>query len=439
MLLGIENYGWSKLSNNIMDISKFKEIIKDFFGIKVKLETDELILFEIMGEARRLFESNLNKLQFQSFVNELTKYQYSKTMISSNNSFECLIKFKDFNPFQNTEREEIIDEKNNVKYRVDKPSVYLLFSILISLHDNIGRSGRNYFFKNFKKNSDYFLKYPNNHDTIELVSHLCEDFQSIKITSLQNIDLLTFKKLANAFLFEISYSFDSSVCLVENSIRDIFWTTKHRGKLRKRINEINAPEKLFDPKLLNYYQRAISNEAIEYQYISLYHIVEYFFDKAYAQDKIQFVSGLINLSNLDNNSSDSITMLIDSIILDYHKINEKEQLILTLKTYLNPINDLIDELRSYEPKLIDYFKNNEIPFSKEGGKVDFENKNSSSIIKQLANRIYKTRNELVHRKSKKTMFIHTEHEKALINETLLLRIISEILIMKDGKSIEIGL
>lgn len=111
-------------------------------------------------------------------------------------------------------------------------------------------------------------------------------------------------------------------------------------------------------------------------------------------------------------------------------MNEQEALRLTIQKYID-YDDLLDRLRSYDPSLIDYYRNTVVNFS-EGIQVDLENR-TSSTSDILAKRIYRTRNSIVHSKEgEKRKYVPFEHDKILIREVPLLRFIAEGIIIETS-------
>ena len=111
--------------------------------------------------------------------------------------------------------------------------------------------------------------------------------------------------------------------------------------------------------------------------------------------------------------------------------DEKNALLLCLKKYVD-ISELKNSLNNVDSTLISYYENTSVPFSG-GACVDF-NKENDVILKQLQDRIYSTRNSLVHSKDGiKSKYVPFRDDNMLIKEVPLLKFISESVILQESK------
>ena len=112
--------------------------------------------------------------------------------------------------------------------------------------------------------------------------------------------------------------------------------------------------------------------------------------------------------------------------------NELSALCITIKKHIN-LHSLIDEINNYDPQYIDFLKTKKVSFS-DGDIVNLRNSDEQCVCKELANRIYKTRNALVHSKEMETSKYKPFHDdKALNEEMLIIRLIAEQLIINTSR------
>lgn len=115
--------------------------------------------------------------------------------------------------------------------------------------------------------------------------------------------------------------------------------------------------------------------------------------------------------------------------------SEQDALELTLKKYIPEIKEIKNDTVYMNRNLLDYFKTSEVPFSK-GSRVNFDIDNEDEIYKNLAKRIYLTRNSIVHSKDNdKSKYQPFKDDKDLVPEVLLLRSLSERIIINTSKEI----
>ena len=116
-------------------------------------------------------------------------------------------------------------------------------------------------------------------------------------------------------------------------------------------------------------------------------------------------------------------------------VNEIEALILTLKKYIPDVSRLKDSLDAVSPGIVDYIKTTDSPFS--SSKINLETVDTDGVYTSMANRVYATRNAIAHSKEalNKKKFVPYKHDKALVNEVLLIRVIAEEVIINSSKEL----
>jgi hypothetical protein len=190
-----------------------------------------------------------------------------------------------------------------------------------------------------------------------------------------------------------------------------------------------------------YYQKGISSESIDHQFLSFYHVLEHFFEKIYNDDILNSVKSELTKPSFSYKRTKDLNSLIGLIQTrlkyrnDEFQINEPEALELTLKKFVKDLPYLASELKTISPTLIDYFKSTEVPFSK-GNRVNFDSNNNVEIYSNLAKRIYLTRNSIVHSKdTDKSKYTPFRDDKDLLTEIYLLRLIAEIVIIENSREL----
>ena len=101
--------------------------------------------------------------------------------------------------------------------------------------------------------------------------------------TLERIDSLT---LCTSFTFSYAYNLGKVVYPSDN-LEDAYDLTTSRRLRRGRSDLMEPPKKKYIPELVNFYLRGASGESRDYQYLSYYHILEYFFEKVYMDNVVQ--------------------------------------------------------------------------------------------------------------------------------------------------------
>ncbi len=110
--------------------------------------------------------------------------------------------------------------------------------------------------------------------------------------------------------------------------------------------------------------------------------------------------------------------------------NEKKELELVLRKYITKTR-LKNDLNLFESSYYDKIFNNKVHFANADKLVE------SNFYPSLTNRIYKTRNALVHRKEGhergKYLPFDISHKFELEDEILLIRVIASEIVLQDAK------
>ena len=211
---------------------------------------------------------------------------------------------------------------------------------------------------------------------------------------------------------------------------------------RANSEDIEPPRRQYINDLIYHYQKGISSESIDHQYLSFYHVFEHFFDNVYNEDLITRVRGEITKPGFSYKRNKDIEYLVKIIQIrvklrndEFQISSEQDALELTLKKYIPEIKEVKNDTVYMNRDLLNYFKTSEVPFSK-GSRVNFDIDNEDEIYKNLAKRIYLTRNSIVHSKDNdKSKYQPFKDDKDLVPEVLLLRSLSERIIINTSKEI----
>lgn len=247
--------------------------------------------------------------------------------------------------------------------------------------------------------------------------------------------------LARSYLFSAAYNFDYYVRLAEN-LEDVLGP-RLKGKIIKhRSDEIKPPNQIYKDYVLEQYNMAASSRDPMIQFIGYYHVMEYFFDQVYELDLLEGLKSLNkepDFSLKRENDLKKIIKLFDGKYPDGKAGDEKKKLEMVLSNYVS-IDSVVCSIELNNEKMIAYYKDTEVPFAGKS-KVDLKSSNKGEIISNLKNRIYDTRNSLVHGKSyefkSKDGHVYNpyKHEEALKKEIPLMKAIAEQVIIKTGKDI----
>ena len=327
----------------------------------------------------------------------------------------------------------IEDCENQIKYTIDAASPVYIVWFLFSLEDR-----EIYRVRDFSIPRNPFMyriegQEDEHKSLFEFLRRNLRSLLTLKIQSASPKTKIEFEQLFDSFRFQLANSINDVIMPV-NDFKDMCMSMGGR-RIRISPNEFTAPKRVYVTELTNQYYMGLSSKLPFVQFISYYHVMEYFFEKVYNDDMIKNLQDKISSPRFSIKREQDIKDIVRFVTKKVHDkndrydINELEALELVLKKYI----DISELLGNIPDTAIDYYKNYEVPFSK-GDIVDFNDVTNSKLYKKTAARIYKTRNSIIHSKSgEKSVYSPFKDDDALEKEIPLLRYIAEEIIIKTSK------
>ncbi len=332
----------------------------------------------------------------------------------------------------------------DMSYKIASPSDELLVAFLFAIPDEHIRNFRRVL-PSHMRSSRYFK---NEDGTVRLLDILLKVTRisfSMTVsctTSLQKESLL---KHINSMLFSLAYNSDIT-------FKPVFSLSEIELGLRRPLprrlahpSEIEVPKLFYIAELTEQYNLALASDDAFVQFIAYYHIMEYFYDDVYSDDLVKSIKDILLHPGFSAKKPKEIAKIIDTVQRktrankDAFQGNELEALELVIKRFVS-VEQLRDDLNTYDSNLVDYYKTHEIHFSS-GDTIDFSLLTNDKLSKKIAARIYKTRNALVHHKSNNTrvkdrgLYHPFKDEQELAKEIPLMRLIAESIIIKSSAEI----
>lgn len=258
-------------------------------------------------------------------------------------------------------------------------------------------------------------------------------FLTLKIRSRAKLSLKRFQLHESSFLFHIAFNLDIAFVPIR-FLEEISSRGRISRMRRSKVEELDPPRRVYNEDLVAHYVLAVSADSPSVQFLSYYHVLEHFFESIFNDDLVEKVKGQITHPAFSYRRKKDVVALIDQIKRSLQirsetiTFSESEALRLTLLKYVDT-TELASRISEYSSELIEYYRSNEVGFSKAPA-VDLTSRDRDALLKNLARRIYATRNALVHSKDgDKHRYTPFKDERALLNEVPLLRFISEQVIL----------
>lgn len=420
-----------------MTVNEIKEAICNLFNFTVQEETDQKIVFNVIADKL----ATLDKEQVEQIILEIGGMTADQEIeLFDNNKYEVLVRNENRIMFSR----DIIqtDTVNKIEYKIDRPTDnYLIFFLYNLSKQNTPRILRGgimpHRLRRIYDNQQQSLFETN---ILDVIKDVVPRLETLQINSENGKKKSEYEQLVYAFLFNLGYNLDYTIQPLR--FMDEFTQPYRLGRLRRvNFTDVEPPKRVYLNELILHYQKGISSESIDHQFLSFYHVLEHFFEKIYNDDILNSVKSELTKPSFSYKRTKDLNSLIGLIQTrlkyrnDEFQINEPEALELTLKKFVKDLPYLASELKTISPTLIDYFKSTEVPFSK-GNKVNLYSNNNVEIYSNLAKRIYLTRNSIVHSKdTDKSKYTPFRDDKDLLTEIYLLRLIAEIVIIENSREL----
>lgn len=333
------------------------------------------------------------------------------------------------------------DIENGIKYELSEPTseycMYLLMLIKEQMNQQEGRYNRIPPMRLRRFVDRYYLR---NDDELTLSTILK---RMIGEVSLKIIDtkgnkrfISEYANLKTSFVFD--YMYKSRIALVEfPNITDMFPFDMMHSERRPATEISTPPLRCYVEDVVDYYKQALASKDPYIKYISFYHIMEYFFDEVFKRKVVEDFKNKIthpDFSYKDDNKVYDLAQYIKNRFSAKDipgQGDEKESLKYVLTEYV-PIDDLKARIDAINPTAVNYYQNNKVSFCNASpiGWTDLQ-----GVYTKIRDRVYNTRNSLVHSKSGKNFQRYRPYkdETQLQLEIPLVQAIAELIIINSSK------
>lgn len=416
-------------------IDKVKFILRRF-NKEFNIDYSEDSISYTVGEKSYEF----SKSDYNNITNDAMESDLSQFTVLTNNSYEVIIyqtnkMVRRLLPYKLEEQivsTNIKDSMNNIEYKFQEISDVMVWNIIKEID-----------LESLKRTFMIFpprLRGDEGENLFNLLRVCFRNPYSLIVSYKKDIDKNKLNDYINSFLFNFCYNYGYSFRIM-NSLDELL-NIRYRNKNSSyKSEELDAPRLLYKQDLTEQYHMAVSSEDPFVQFIGFYHIMEYFYEEIYKEGVINNVKEILLDPGFSTKRKKDIMKLVDLINKKRTEStagSELEALELTLRKYID-IEKIIEKLNEIDEDIIEYYKNNKVNFSN-GDAIDLIG-DKKHIFKKLANRVYKTRNSLVHSKSNEVrlnergIYKPFKDSKALLKEIPLLKVISEEIIIKSASEL----
>lgn len=335
----------------------------------------------------------------------------------------------------------IEDNVNSINYRIGVASFEYYILYIIRLAEALEEIKDSRLLLRFRKPVEIMLRHrymdSDKQEKMDFVVFLdyMFDFQTLVINSSSVKDSNEFRALRTSYQFE--YMYRTGLSLIEYT--DILTLCRYNenGLSGKSHSEMDVPPyRKYVADVVDYYKLALSSMDSYIQYISYYHVIEYFYDEVFKRKLVEELRFKITSPSFSYRNDDQLYS-IAKFVKNRLKMNdeagqgnEKESLKFVLEEYVD-IDELKNRIYTINPSLPEYYQNNKVAFCNASA-IGW--KDAKGCLSNIAARIYSTRNSLVHSKSGKNEERYRPYrdERALRMEIPLIQAVAELIIIKSS-------
>lgn len=412
------------------------ELLADFVRGDVTEEDDKYLVAVTRRESSIVLHATFSDID--AIAEAISELEINdETALYTDSGYEIIVREESSDPMRRIRdnRIEVNNEESGLVYELSPASdeylIWLLNEIKLNLSPRDFRLGFYY-----SPRIDKYLEEESEASLIDFIRLTSMRFLTLKITSDKKQSPSQFSKLTHAFLFHIGYNLD--VALVPQRLLE---EIARRGRItrmrRSKADEIDPPRRIYNEDLVQHYLLAVSTDNPVIEYLSYYHILEYFYEAVFNDDLLETIKSKITDPGFSYKRKKDIDLLISTIKRSLQirsetiTFSESEALRLCLSKYVH-LPELISKLSEYDESLLDYYKTTKVEFSG-GTEVDIKDNDEEDVFKVLTKRIYATRNALVHSKDgDKSKYTPFKDDRILVKEVPLMRFVAEMVVLAES-------
>lgn len=437
---------------SFLEVKKFI-CSKLHFRIQSEDDIDERNDIELCAygiNLRERFNFILINNELKELFDKIQQSERNNADYLNDNTFETALNFRSQRLPRHKELPflSIEDEHADISFTVSDPSIeYCLFLIshLCEYSSAEFRHFMGFYYRpvQYEREPDEDQAPEPAHNWQEAVIGCFRRFLTLKIKYApekeQNMDY--FGVLKNAYFFTCMYNLDSRFCPIEyHNIADIF---PRREFFRiPSESELSIPHRKYNDELVEFYKTAISSTDPFIQYISFYHVLEFYFDEAFKKHLIDIIRDKITLPDFSHKSDAKLFDLAKSVRkelkanADETQGNELETLKYVLLQYVDDIEKLKERIKvlSSDENILSYYQTTKVPFVSGSKAKTIAWSDLAQVHKNISDRIYQTRNALVHSKKENGGGVYNpaKNETDLLHELPLVRAVAEEIIINSS-------
>lgn len=384
-----------------------------------------------------IFSNEKIKTMFDS----IQTYQMNNLELYTRNAREIALQIPRavYREFSN--RISVSDAENNLTYSIGPATQDYCMRLIQNMADYANANGRRVFFDLRFRCRNFYRGFAEDTDLIDPVNILQKVLQvyTLKVESDSAVGIEQLRKYAASY--EFLYMYRRNDAITEYADFEDMFTWGRPQRMRQAEAVDTPPLRIYDSDALDYYTLGMESTEPFIRYISFYHVIEHYFDTVFRRKLTEAMRMKITGPGFSYKSEEKLYELAKYVKKhmssddDSGKGNEKESLKYVLMEYV-PIEELKDRIKVLDPTAVAYYQSNKVPFvTEKDTKIPWSD--TQGIYSKLTQRIYETRNALVHSKSEQAanQYKPYKDKKDLLHEIALIQAVAELVLIKSSEEL----
>lgn len=329
------------------------------------------------------------------------------------------------------EIDHIVDNANDIYYTIGGPSSEYMLYVISYLKSDRGLYAINQFHGGYWFSDDA----PASGSSILEFLSSSSEFSTLRVYSMNSKSYTRLLEYARSMSYEIAYNIESD-CLIVPTLSEYFSEPALKSVERGAEN-VSHPKRNYKTQLLEYYSHALMSQNPASRFLSFYNVIEFFFSASVIDEGISDIRKMINRTGFSSKNNDHMKEILRYIVGRYTSdgdsllrgTKENDSLKATLRKHVS-LGDIIPKL---SPEEFQYYSATPVAFS-DGVPIDFGD--DDRFIETLSQRIYATRNSVVHSKEdNQKKYMPSRDRNIILKEMTIMKSVAEAIIESTSEEL----
>jgi hypothetical protein len=296
-----------------MEKERVIEVLSEFCRATGEVDGENYV-FSLQSPWMNSYKLILPLVALEEIVQALGVLEiHEETALVSPKTYEVAVREESVAPFRRLREDkiEVSNQETRLSYKLSATSDAYLVWMLGQMKDRLdprdSRAGMIY-----RRSLDRQIQDEGGMSPLEFIRQTSFRWLTLKISSDKASPAHLFARYTHAFLFQIAYNLDISL-VPQRLIEEMVRSGRINRMRRSRTEDIDPPRRVYNEDLVQHYLLAVSTENPVIEYLSYYHVLEYFFESVFNDDLVNTIRDSITSPGFSYKRKTDINKLINSI------------------------------------------------------------------------------------------------------------------------------